>query len=139
MHNNNNNNYRHRNPIGGFIVFILTMLGILVFIGFITGFIRHFMWPIPMIGTILLIILIISIISSLRRRAYYRQTQRQQFRHYEPYRPTENPFWKNQETSVVHEAEPVQKTSGNSKFCDYCGMKVKEEMRYCTNCGTKLF
>lgn len=115
------------------------LMGILVLVGFLTGFLRYMYWPIPMVGTIFLIIIVSSIIRSSRRRASYRHAQRQQHRRYETYKPTENPFWKNQETQVVQEQEPVQRIVNSKQFCDYCGMKIKEEMSYCTNCGNKLF
>ncbi len=132
------NNYRHKNPVGGFFIFMLTLLGALILVGFITGFLRHVIWPIPMVGTLLVILFVASIISSSRRRTRHRHAQRQQYRRYETYKPTENPFWKNQENQVVQEQEPVQRVVNSTKFCDYCGMKVKEEMSFCTNCGNRL-
>ena len=91
-----------------------------------------------MVGTIIGIILIAYIISTFRSRAHYKRIQRQERFKYGVYQPTENPFWKNQETQVVQEQEPAVRIVSTVKFCDYCGMKLEEEMSYCTNCGNKI-
>ena len=132
------NNYRHRNRFGGLAAFLLLIFGIVVFLGFFTGYLRFIYWPFSTIGTILVFLLVAAIVSSARRRARYRRAQHHQNRKYKAYRPTENPFWKNQEKEVVQEQEQFQRTVRAVQFCDYCGMKVNEEMKFCINCGNQL-
>ena len=110
-------------------------------VGFLTGLFRYIFWPFPLVGTIVFILLVSAIVNSARRRAYYRRIQREQRIRYGVYRPTENPFWKNQQ-QVAQERErkeePVIRVHSSAHFCDYCGMKLNDEMSYCTNCGNKL-
>jgi len=135
-----NQNYRYRSPIGGFFAFMFFFIGLIVFVGFITGIFRYIFWPGPIFGTVILLMIFFGFYNSARRRAYYRRVQRQQRVRYQQYRPTENPFWKNQEKHVVQEREPepVVRIDNSIHFCDYCGMKLNDKMSYCTNCGNKL-
>jgi hypothetical protein len=137
-----NQNYKYRSPIGGLFAFAFLFFGVIMLVGFLTGLFRYIFWPFPLVGTIVFILIVSAVVNSARRRAYYRRIQRQQRIRYGVYRPTENPFWKNQQ-QVVQEKEqkqePVIRVHSSAKlFCDYCGMKLKEEMIYCTNCGNKL-
>ena len=133
-----NNNYRKRNSTKGLFAFVFLLIGALVLVGFVTGIFRHIFWPIPLVGTIVGLLLLSAILTSARRRAHYRRVQRQQRIRYNVYQPTENPYWKNQETQVIKEKQPVQRVVSSTHFCDFCGMKISEEMSYCTNCGSKL-
>lgn len=132
------NNYRHRNRFGGLAAFLLLIFGIMAFLAFYNGYFRFIYWPFSTIGTIIVFLLVATIVSSARRRARYRRAQHYQTRKYKTYRPTENPFWKNLEKEVVQEQRPVQSVVSTAQFCDYCGMKVNEEMRFCINCGNQL-
>ncbi len=137
-----NDNYRYRNPVGSIFAFIFMMIGIVVLVGFVTGVFRHIFWPFPLIGTLIGVFVLVAIISSIRRRAYYREVERQKHIRYGVYQPTENPYWKNLEVQKAQEKEqeqePIERVVSNTLFCDYCGMKLTEEMSYCTNCGNKL-
>lgn len=130
--------YRHRNSFGRVAAILLLIFGIIAFLGFYTGYLRFIYWPFSTIGTILVFLLVVTIVSSTRRRARYRRAQHYPNKKYKTYRPTENPFWKNLEMEVVQEQRPVQRVVSTAQFCDYCGMKVNEEMRFCINCGNQL-
>ncbi len=121
---------------------MLTLLGALLLVGFITGIFRVIFWPFPLVGILIMLLLISSIVNASRRRAHNRRVQRQQNVRYKVYQPTENPFWKNHEAQVVQEQEQeqvtVRRVVHSTQFCDFCGMKVNEKMMYCTNCGNHL-
>ena len=129
------NRHRHRNNVGGFIAFVVIALGVLMFFGLYTGFFHYNFWPLPSLGVIILILFILGVSSSARRRN--RQRAINQHR-YQPYRPTRNPYWVNEENEVVKPQKVEEKVVSGISFCDFCGMKVTEKIKFCTNCGNQL-
>ncbi len=132
------NRHRHRNNVGSFIAFLLIGLGVLMFFGLYTGFFHYNFWPLPSLGVIIFILFIVGISSSARRRARQRSANQQRYVRYEPYRPTRNPYWVNEESKVVKPQEVEEVIVSGVSFCDFCGMKVTEKMKFCTNCGNHL-
>ena len=143
MHRQNN---RHRNTVGGVTGFILLILGVVLFLGIYSGFYRFEFFPFPTIGIIIVILFLSGILRSRRRRVRQssvhqyerRRSYQNEYEKREIYKPTENPFWKNQENDRVTTQNFEERVLINTNFCDYCGMKIIQEMKYCTNCGNKL-
>jgi len=130
--------HRHRNNVGGSIGFAVLVLGILMFYGLYSGFFRYNFWPLPSLGVVIVILFIIGVSSSARRRARQRTAHQQGYKRYEPYKPTRNPYWINEENESIEPQKPEEKTVSGVFFCDYCGMKITGKMKFCSNCGNNL-
>ena len=130
--------YRYRSNVGGLIAFVMIILGVIFFLAFYTDLFRITFWPLPSIGILIVILIVIGILNSGRRRTRQRTYPQQAYKRYEPYKPTENPFWKKEENVVVETQKFEKRTVNEIFFCDFCGMKVTEEMKFCTNCGNNL-
>ncbi len=128
--------HRHRYRTSGIASIMFLLLGIAIFLGVYTGYLRIWNWPIIMIG-VGIFIFIISASSNRRRRVQQRSGCQTQQRTNEQYVPTKNPFFEREEKEYARQQEITFRTNNELIFCSYCGMKMQQKVRFCSNCGNQ--
>lgn len=128
--------HRHRYRTSGFASIMFLLLGIAIFLGIYTGYLRIWNWPLIMIGAGIFIF-IISASSNRRRRVQQRSGCQTQQRTNEQYVPTKNPFFEREEKEYARQQEITFRTNNELIFCSYCGMKMQQKVRFCSNCGNQ--
>ncbi|MHA2357961.1 MAG: zinc ribbon domain-containing protein [Candidatus Heimdallarchaeaceae archaeon] len=131
-------NRTHRNTVGGVASFILLVIGILLFFGLYNGFHNVWYFPFPTVAIIIVILLLSGVLRSNRRRVRHRPSYQNEYEKREIYKPTPNLYLKELENDKVTTQEVEERVVSDTNFCDYCGMKLNQEMKYCTNCGNRL-
>jgi len=129
--------HRNRHRTGGFASIMFLLLGIAIFLGIYTGYLRIWNWPFIMIGAGIFIFIISGSSNSRRRRAQQRSGCQTQQRTNEPYVPTKNPFFEREEKEYARQQEITFRTNNELIFCSYCGMKMQQKVRFCSNCGNQ--
>ena len=135
--------HRNKHTPGVFASVMFLVLGVIVFLGFYTGFLRFWNWPFILIGLGVFIIIITGSSNSRRRRAEHRATYQVEQRVKEPYVPTKNPFFEREKKElerqeIERQPEIVFQPINEPIFCTYCGMKIQQKVRFCSNCGNQL-
>ncbi len=131
------NAHRNRHRTGGFASIMFLLLGIAIFLGIYTGYLRIWNWPFIMIGVGIFIFIISASSNPRRRRAQQRSGYQTEQRANEPYVPTKNPFFEREEKEYARQQEITFRTNNEPIFCSYCGMKMQQKVRFCSNCGNQ--
>ncbi len=130
--------HRHRYRTGPFASVMFLVLGVLIFLGFYTGFLRFWNWPFILIGVGVFIIILSASSNSRRRRVEHRTRYHVEQRTKEPYVPTKNPFFEKEKQELEKQPKVVFQPINEPIFCTYCGMKIQQKVRFCSNCGNQL-
>ena len=129
--------HRNRHRTSGFASIMFLLLGIAIFLGIYTGYLRIWNWPFIMIGVGIFIFIISASSNSRRRRAEQRLGYQTEQKTYKTYQPTKNPFFEREEKEYAKQQEITFRTNNELVFCSYCGMKMQQKVRFCSNCGNQ--
>ena len=90
-----------------------------------------------MIGVGIFIFIISASSNSRRRRAEQRLGYQTEQKTYKTYQPTKNPFFEREEKEYAKQQEITFRTNNELVFCSYCGMKMQQKVRVCSNWGNQ--
>lgn len=128
---------RNVNIAKGVAAGIILLLGIVFIIGFNQGFFNideSTLWIFIAVVGVLVVLALSGIILIPRTRINKYPSRVYGVSESNQYKPFEKTEFKENKDFV-----PSRKvSSGDAKFCDYCGITLEENLRFCNNCGNKI-
>ena len=132
------NSYRYRDNSMKVSSLMILLLGAFIAFGLLTNIVTEIFWPFPTVG-IIITILIIYLFSRSRSKRRKQEIIPKESLQKDPINQyKEISLWKNQEKDFIPSRKYKQKIINESRFCDYCGIILENNISYCTNCGNKL-
>ncbi len=129
--------YRNVNIIKSLIIGLVFLMGVGFLIFYFRGSIDisgSFLWIIVAIAGGLIVLALSGVLLLPRARINKYPSRSYGVKEGDTYKAFERT-----ELIQKRDFEPSKKmNTGDAKFCDYCGVFLEEDLRFCTNCGNRI-
>ncbi|MHA1954410.1 MAG: hypothetical protein ACXAAM_03515 [Candidatus Heimdallarchaeaceae archaeon] len=123
--------------VGGLIL----LLGIVFAIGFYQGFLNFdesSIWIFIAIAGGLVVLAVSGIFLIPRTRINRRPSSTYGVSESENYKTFEKPVIRQVGSDFKPSKKMINSTTGETEFCDYCGIMLEKDLIFCMNCGNKI-
>ena len=132
---------RNINITKGIVAGLILLLGLVFSIGFYRGFFNFnesSIWIFIAIAGGLVVLALSGIFLIPRTRINRRPSSTYGLRESENYKAFEKSVIKQVGSDFKPSKKLINSTTGETEFCDYCGIMLEKNLIFCMNCGNKI-
>lgn len=132
---------RNINITKGVVGGVILLLGLLFFIGFYFGFLNFnesSIWIFIAVAGGLVVLSLSGIFLIPRTRINRRPSRIYGINESENYKAFEKPIIRQVGSDFKPSKKLINSTTGETEFCDYCGIMLEKDLIFCMNCGNKI-